>query len=153
MWKVLEKLSWWKIMIFVPFRKCVILLLEKNVSLIHMRSLGPMSHLTETFICGHPLLLRMSNCWEILKTEFSHLQGVWVLCVRKQRLSGHRESRSHVCSEGRCAQWWVAGRRKRKRGRHVKSSEAKVIADAFSLYRCWILERFAEPYPLLCNIS
>lgn len=82
----------------------------KDVSLIHTWSLGLTSHLTEKFICGHPLLLLMSNCWEILKTEFSHLQGVWVLCVRKQRLSGHREGRSGVCSDGRCVlhgEWLV----------------------------------------------
>lgn len=104
-----------------PFHKVCSFAWKKKVSLIHMQSLGPISHLTETFICGHPLLLRMSNCWEILKTEFSHLQGVWVLCVRKQRLSDHRKSRSRVCREGRCAQWWVAGRRKRKRERYVKN--------------------------------
>lgn len=127
-----------------------------NVSWIHMWSSGPISHLTDKFICGHPLLHLMSNCWEILKTEFSHLHGVWVLRVRNQRLSGHREGRrSRVCSDGRCAQWWMAGRGKRKREevRGVKCWKwDKSYCDIFSFCRCWILERFAEPYPLFCNI-
>ena len=63
-----------------PHKVCYSSFVWKDVSLIHMWSLGLISHLTEKFICGHPLLLLMSNCWEILKTEFSHLQGVWVFC-------------------------------------------------------------------------
>lgn len=81
---------------------------------------------------------------------------MWALCVRKQKLSGHRESRigSAVRADVLSGEWLVEGRESGKDMTRA-GSEAKVIADAFSFCRCWILERFAELYtsPLFSNIS
>lgn len=48
-------------------------------------------------------------------------------------------------------EWLVEGRESEDVSR--AGSGPEVIADAFSFCRHWILERFAEPYPLFCNIS
>lgn len=71
---------------------------------------------------------------------------------RGSLVTGKAGAASAVRADVLSGEWLVEGR---ESGEDMSraSSEAKVIADAVSLYRRWILERFAEPYPLFCNIS
>lgn len=47
-------------------------------------------------------------------------------------------------------EWQVEGR---EAGKMCEELEVGLKYDVFSFCRYWVLERFAEPYPLFCNIS
>lgn len=86
-----------------------------------------------------PLLLLMSNCWEILKTEFSHLQACGCSVLENRLWPQGRQKLG--------LQWWQACSMVSGWWRHKKvgkacsrvGSEAKVTPDAFSFCRHWIL--------------